>query len=121
MLLLLFLLYVFVTAQLRAELNKLVSYGFRKELTLIKILQYVIGVTIALYTVVSLALCIYFSGAMKEESKDKCLEKLFYARATVIPVEILYETVPILAIIIMHVKNYKPQERAMVVKVTKAP
>ena len=66
----------------------------------------------ALFTFVSLAMCFYFSGHFLNGGKriGKCHEKVFYARAIGIPFEILYHMVPIFAIILMHVNNYKKKK-----------
>ena len=108
MALLMLTLYIVVTKQLMGELKKFDANTLSKELRMIKTLQWTVGATLMVYGVISMSLCFYFG--MMDSLVDGCMKKVYYARVYEVPFDIVYHSLPCLAIMIMHIKNYKAKK-----------
>ena len=108
MALLMLILYIFVTTQLMRELKKFDANTLSKELRMIKLLQWTVGATLMVYGIISMSLCFYFG--MMDNLVHGCMKKVYYARVYEVPFDMVYHSLPCLAIMIMHSKNYKAKK-----------
>ena len=97
--------YFYVMTQLRQEIAKFDQSGIKRELKLVKLQQWIIGVLSLLGTLTSLTKLIYLL-AMRDEEEVKCQDTIYRATICGQPIWIVFEALPRALIMASHIKFF---------------